>query len=66
MVIKSGKAKIEEIKESVKEGIIKRTDQYTYLGWCFSEANNMKRQLHEIKSRSGYMVREINIMGDKL
>ena len=65
MVIKSGKGKIEEIKESVKEGIIKRTDEYKYLGWWFSKANNIRRQLHEIKSRSGYMVKEIKIMGDK-
>ena len=46
MVIKSGKGKIEEIKESVKEGIINRTDEYKYLGWRFSEANNIRRQLH--------------------
>ena len=38
MAIKSGKAKIEEIKESVKEGIIERTDEYKYLGWWFSQA----------------------------
>ena len=25
-----------------------------------------KKKLHEIKSRSGYMVREIQIMGDKI
>ena len=37
MVIKSRKGKIEEIKESVKEGIIDRIDEYTYLGWWFSE-----------------------------
>ena len=66
MVIKSGKGKIEEIKESVKGGIIERTDEYNYLGWWFSEANDIRRQLHEIKSRSGYMVREIKIMGDKI
>ena len=66
MVIKSGKGKIEEIKESVKEGIIERTDEYKYLGWWFSEANNIRRQLHEIKSRSGYMIRERQIMGDKI
>ena len=65
MVIKSGKGKIEEIKEVVKEGIIERTDEYKYLGWWFSEANNIRRQLHEIKSRSGYMVREIKIMETK-
>ena len=66
MVIKSGKGKIEEIKESVKEGIIERTDGYKYLGWWFSEAHNIRRLLHEIKSRTGYMVREIKIMGDKI
>ena len=49
----------------MKEGIIERTDKYKYLGWWFCEANNIKR-LHEIKSRSGYMVREIKIMGDKI
>ena len=65
MVIKSGKGNIEEIKESVKEAIIERIDEYKYLGWWFSEANNIRRQLHEIKSRSGYMVREMKIMGDK-
>ena len=65
MVIKSGKGKIEEIKESVKEGIIERKDKYKYLGWWFSEASNIRRQLHEIKSRSGYIIREIKIMGDK-
>ena len=65
MVIKSRKGKIEEIKESVTERIIERTDEYKYLGWWFSEANNIRRQLHEIKSRSGYMAREIKIMGDK-
>ena len=63
MVIKSGKGNIEEIKESVKEGIIKRIDEYTYLGWWFSEANNIIRQLHEIKSRSSCMVREIKNNG---
>ena len=68
MVIKSGKGNIEEIKESVKEGIIEieRTDEYKYLRWWFSETNNTRRQLHEIKSRSGYMVREVKIMGDKI
>ena len=66
MVIKSGNGKIEEIKESVKEGIIERTDEYKYLGWWFSEANNIRRQLHDIKSRSDYMVGEIKIMGDKI
>ena len=30
MVIKSGKGKIEEIKELVKEGIIESTDEYKY------------------------------------
>ena len=65
MVIKSGKGKIEEIKESVKEGIIERIDEYKYLGWWFSEASNIRRQIHEIKSRSGYIVRETKIMGDK-
>ena len=65
MVIKSGKEKIEEIKESVKEGIIERINEYKYLGWCFSEAINIRRQLHEIKSRSGFMVREIKIIRDK-
>ena len=63
---KSKNGKIEEIKESVKEGIIKRTDEYKYLGWWFSEANNIRRQLHEIKSRSGYMVREIKRMGHNI
>ena len=33
MVIKSRNGKIEEIKESVKEGIIERTDYYKYLGY---------------------------------
>ena len=66
MVIKSGKGKIEEIKESVKEGIMERTYEYKYLGWWFSEAYNIRRQLREIRSRSGYMVREIKIMGDKI
>ena len=47
MVIKSGKGKVEEIKKSVKEGIIKRTDKYKYLGWWFCEANHIRRQLHE-------------------
>ena len=42
MVIKSGKGKIEEIKESVKEGIIERIDEYKYLGWWFSEASNIR------------------------
>ena len=32
MVIESGKGKIEEVKESVKEGIIERADEYKYLG----------------------------------
>ena len=64
MVIKSGKGNIEEIKESVKEGIVERIDEYKYLVWWFSEANNIRRQLHDIKSRSGYMVRKI--MGDKI
>ena len=59
------RGEMEEIKESVKEGIIERIDEYKYLGWWFREANNIRRQLHEIKSRSGYMVREIKIMGDK-
>ena len=45
----------------MKEGIIERIDEYKYLGWWFSEENNIRR----IKSRSGYMVREIKIMGDK-
>ena len=49
----------------MKEGIIERIDECKYLGWWFSEANNIIRQLHEIKSRSGYMVSEIKIMGDK-
>ena len=62
MVIKSGKGKIEEIKESVKEGIIERVDEYRYLGWWIGEASNIRRQLHKIKSRSGYIVREIKIM----
>ena len=65
MVIKSGKGKIEEIKESVKEGFIERIYEYKYLGWWFSEANNIRRQLHEIKIRSDYMIREIKIMEDK-
>ena len=39
IVIKSGKGKIEEIKESVKEGIMKRTDEYKYLRWWFNEVN---------------------------
>ena len=42
MVIKSGKGKIEEIKELVKEGIIERKDEYKYLGWWFSEASNIR------------------------
>ena len=65
MVIKSGKGKIEEIKEPVKEGIIERIDEYKYLGWWFSEASNIRRQIQGIKSRSGYIGREIKIMGDK-
>ena len=59
MVIKSGKGKIEVVEESVKEGIIERIDKYKYLGWWFSEASNIRRQIQEIKSRSGYIVREI-------
>ena len=59
MVIKSGKVKIEEIKESVNERIIERIYEYNYLGWWFCKANNIRRQLHEIKSRSGYMIRKI-------
>ena len=65
MVIKSGEGKIEEIKELVKEGIIKRTDEYKDLELWFREANNIRRQLHKIKTRRGYMVREIKIMGDR-
>ena len=63
MAIKRGKGKIEEIKESMKEGIIERTDEYQYLGWWLIEANNTRIQLYEIKSRGGYMVRDIKIMG---
>ena len=48
MVIKSGKGKIEEIKESVKEGIIERTDEYKYLGWWFSEENNYTKLRVEV------------------
>ena len=47
MVLKSGKGKIEEIK--VSEGIIERTDEYKYLGWWFSEANNIRRQLQKLR-----------------
>ena len=57
IIIRNYIGKIEEIKESVKEGIIERTDEYKYLGWWFSEVNNIKRQLHETKSRNGYMAR---------
>ena len=46
IVIKSRKGKFEEIKESVKERIIEMTDEYKYLGGWFSEANNIRRQLH--------------------
>ena len=49
----------------MKEGIIEWIDEYKYLGWWFSEASNIRRQIHKIKSRSGYIVREIKIMGDK-
>ena len=49
----------------MKEGIIERIDEYKYLGWWLGEASNVRRQLHKIKSRSGYIVREIKIMGDK-
>ena len=67
MVIKSEKGKIKEIQERISErGIIKRTDEFKYLGWWFREANNIRRQLHEIKRRRGYMVRELNIMGDNI
>ena len=41
MVLKSGNGTIVEIKESVKDGIMERTDEYKYLGWWFSEVNNM-------------------------
>ena len=41
-VRKSGKGKIEEIKESMNEGIIERTDAYTYLECWFSETNNIR------------------------
>ena len=51
----------------MKEGIIERTDEYKYLGWWFSNAENRIRQLHEIKSKSGYMVqRNKNNGGDKI
>ena len=30
----------------MKEGIVERTDEYKYVGWWFSEANNIRRQLH--------------------
>ena len=43
MVIKSGKGKIEEIKESVQEGITERIDEYKYLGWSCSKASNIRR-----------------------
>ena len=33
MIIKSGMGKNKDMKESVKEGIIGRTDEYKYLGW---------------------------------
>ena len=49
----------------MKEVIIERTFEYKYLGRWFRDANNIRRQLYKIKGRSGYMVREINIMGDK-
>ena len=49
MVIKSGKGKIEEIEESVKEGNIERTAEFKCLGWWLSEANNIKRQLNKIR-----------------
>ena len=49
MVIKSGKGKIEEIKESVKEGIIERTNEYKYLGWWFSEANNIEESYTKLR-----------------
>ena len=66
MGIKSGKGKIVEIKRISEREIIERTDEYKYLGWWFNEANNIRKQLHEIKTRIGYMVREIKIMGDKI
>ena len=50
----------------IGEGIIERIDEYKYLGWWFSETYNKRGQLHEIKSISGFMVREIKIMGDKI
>ena len=50
----------------MKEGITERSDEFKYLGWWFSEANNIRRQLHEIKIRSGYMVSEIQLMEDKI
>ena len=40
--------KIEEIKESVKEGIIERTHEYKYLRWWFSEADNFTRLRVEV------------------
>ena len=66
MVIKSGQGEIEEIDELVKEGNIERIDEYKYLGWWFSEANNIRRQRNNIKSRRGYMVRDIKKMEDKI
>ena len=37
------------IKESMKEGIIEMTYEYKYLGWWFSEANNIRNSYTKLR-----------------
>ena len=40
MIINSGREKLKNIQEQIKEGEIERTEEYKYLGTWFTESNN--------------------------
>ena len=62
LCVKNGREAIEEIEVDIKQGRIKRAEEYKYLGNWINEKGNMDNQLNQMEKKASNITREYNVM----
>ena len=65
MTIITGREKLEQIEEEVKEGKIGEVGTYSYLGIMLNKEGNLKEHIKETENKASRIIREINGISSK-
>ena len=65
MTIVTGREKLKQIEEEVKEGKIEKADTYSFFGIMLKQEGDLKDHIKKTESKANKIIREINEISSK-